>query len=201
MQTFLTQLDPATLLLQDDTDDAVKLTLQMMADSKAGVYNNSAGPSRQATDGQSVVLSPGTGPAIPLSDMTSSTAGERRLNTNVIAVEEREEEPTTPAAAAAAAASNDIGRTDIESGPHQAMPLTKLTGPRKPLRKTRALIIMFSLQAIFYVFFAITLAGVGNAFLYGIPAIISIMGSVIAFATVIGNFTLQVTEGRGSEVT
>lgn len=195
----MTQLDPATLLLQDDTNGAVKLTLQMMTNSKAGFYSNSAGPSRQPTDGQSVILSPDTGPAIPLSEMTSSTAGEGRLNTTVIAAEEREEESITPAAAAAPAAGNDIGRTDIESGAHPAMPLTNLTAPRKPLRKTRALLIMFSLQAIFYVFFGITLAGVGNNFLYGIPAIISIMGSFIAFATVIGNFSLQVTEGRGSE--
>ena len=118
----------------------------------------------------------------------------------MVAADGQEEESTTPAAAAAAvAAGNDIRRTDDESGAHQATPPINLIGLRTPLKKTRFLLIIFTFQAIFYVFFAITLAGVGSAFLYGIPAIISVMGSAIAVITVITNFGLQVKEGRGSE--
>ena len=200
-KTFVVQLDPATLLMEDDTDAAVTKTLQMVTDSKAGLYSNSTGPSRQATDSQSGVLFPDASLGIPLSEMSSSVARGRRPNPNVGAAGRRDDESVTTATAAATADDHAaaIRRVDTESGGHQAAPSAESTGLRTPLNKARTLLIMFLLQAIFYVFFAVTLAGAGPGYLYGIPSIISIMGSAIAVATVITNFSLQIREGRGSE--
>ena len=190
------------LLLLDDTDAAVKTTLRMAANSKAGFYSNSAGPSRQATNYQSSVLLPDTIASIPLSEMTSSAVRKTRPDTTVIAAEGHEEEES---AAAAAAALGDvypaIRRADTESGVDQLTPPIQLTHLRGSSKKARLLLIMFTFQAALYIFFAVTLSGVGAEFLSGIPAIISAMGSLIAVITVIMNFGVQVREGRGSEGT
>ena len=192
--------------MQDDTDAAVAKTLQMVTDSKAGLYSNSAGPSREATDSQSGVLFPdASSSGIPLSEMGSSVAGERRPNTTVIEANEQDEGSAAATAAAAAAAAEDhvaaVRRADTESGGHQTTPLTKPTILQMPLKKARILLIMFLFQGCYYVFFAVTLAGAGPNFLYGIPTIASILGSAIAVVTVITNFGLQVKEGRSSEET
>ena len=181
--------------MQDDTDAAVFKTLQMVTDSKAGVYSNSAGPSRQATDHHSGVLFPDASSGVPLVEIVSSPPSGGQPQSAVIAAEGRDEESNTTADHDAPA----IKRHDTESGGRQMAPPTKLTCLRTPLKKPRMLLIMFLLQAAFYVFFAVTLAGAGASYLYGIPAIISVMGSGIAAATVITNFGLQVKEGRGSE--
>ena len=188
--------------MQDDTDAAVTKTLQMVTDSKAGLYSNSTGPSRQATDSQSGVLFSDASSAIPLSEMSTSIARGRRPNPTVGAADGRDGESVAAAAAATVAADDHtaaIRRADTESGGHQAALSAESTGLRTSLDKGRALLIMFLLQAIFYVFFAVTLAGAGPRYLYSIPGIISIMGSAIAVATVITNFSLQIREGRGSE--
>lgn len=178
--------------MQDDTDAAVATTLQIAAKSRAVFYRNSAGASRQATDQQSVVPFPNASSDIPLSDMTRSTAGERRPNGRVLATDEREEYSTTAAATVAADEVPAIRRADTESGGHQLTPPTKLTCLRTPMNKTRMLLIMFILQALFYTFFAITLGGVGAAYLFWIAAAISLLGSYIAIANDINDFTLQV---------
>ncbi len=188
--------------MQNDTDAAVTKTLQMVKDSKAGLYSTSAGPSRQATDSQSGVLFSDASSAIPLSEMSSSIARGRRPSPTVEAADRRDEESIAAPAAATAAADDHVAairRADTESGGHQATPSAEPTGLRAPLNKARWLLIMFLLQAMFYVVFAISLAGVGPGYLYGIPGLISIMGSAIAVATVITNFSLQIREGRGSE--
>ena len=187
------------LLLLDDTDAAVQTTLRMAANSKAGIYSNSAGPSRQATNYQSSVPLPDVVAGIPLSEMTSSAVGKTRPDTTVIAAEGHEEE------SAAAAALGDvypaIRRADTESGVDQLTPPIQLTHLRGSSKKARLLLIMFTFQAALYIFFAVTLSGVGAEFLSGIPAIISVIGSLIAVITVIMNFGVQVREGRGSEGT
>lgn len=188
------------LLLLDDTDAAVQTTLRIAANSKAGFYSNSAGPSRQTTNYQSSVLLPDVVAGIPLSEMTSSAVGKSRPDTTVIAAEGHEEEES-----AAAAALGDvypaIRRADTESGVDQLTPPIQLTHLRGSSKKARLLLIMFTFQAALYIFFAITLSGVGAEFLSGIPAIISAMGSLIAVITVLLNFGVQVREGRGSEGT
>lgn len=185
--------------MQDDTEAAVTKTLQMVTDSKAGLYSNSAGPSRQATDNQSGVLFPDPSRGIPLPEIPGSTAEERRPDHAVVAADGRDAEPATAAAAGAEDVASADRPADMESGNRSKLPPTKITFLRKPLKRARLLLIMFILQAIFYVFFAITLAGVGANFLYGIPAIISVIGSALAVITVITDFSLQVVEGRGAE--
>lgn len=188
------------LLLLDNTDAAVQTTLRMAANSKAGLYSNSAGPSRQATNYQSTVPLPDVVAGIPLSEMTSSAVGKTGPDTTVIAAEGHEEEES-----AAAAALGDvypaIRRADTESGVDQLTPPIQLTHLRASSKKARLLLIMFTFQAALYIFFAVTLSGVGAEFLSGIPAIISVIGSLIAIITVIMNFGVQVREGRGSEGT
>lgn len=181
--------------MQDDTDAAVATTLQMVAKSKAGFYSNNAGPSRQAMDQQSVVPFPDANSEIPLSDMTSSTAGERRPNDTVLATDGREEDSTTAAADQVPA----IRRADTESGGHQLTPPTQLTHLLTPLRKTRMLLIMFLLQAIFYVLFAITLGGVGHAFSNETPVVFSLLiGSAFIGGTAIISSFSRVKGNRGS---
>lgn len=189
-------------MLQDDTDAAVAKTLRMITDSKAGHYSNRAGPSRQAPRHQSGVLSSDGSAGIALSEMTSSTAAERSVSETVTVTDGRGEESTT--AAAAAIADDDVlavTRADTESGHHHIASPTRSNFFRTPLNKSRTLLIMFLLQAVFYVFFAITLAGFGAAYLYGIPAVVSILGSFVTVITVTAYFGLQVKEGRGSEET
>ena len=188
-------------MLQDDTDAAVAKTLRMIADSKAGHYSNRTGPSRQAPRHQSGVLSSDGSAGIALSEMTSSTAAERSVNETVAVTDRRGEESTTAAAAIADDDVLAITRADTESGHHHIASPTRSNPFRTPLNKSRMLLIMFLLQAVFYVFFAITLAGVGAAYLYGIPAVISFLGSFVTVITVIAHFGLQVKEGRGSEKT
>ena len=171
----------------------------MATDSKAGYYSHSAGPSRQATDRQLGVSFEDTGPGILLSEMTSQAVGQARPNAPVTAAEGREEESTN---ASAAVADDDIPanrRPDTEPGGDQRFSPIQLFHLRGSSQKTALLLIMFTLQAALYIFFAVTLAGVGDDFLSGIPAIISLMGSAIAVFTVITNFGIQVKEGRGSE--
>lgn len=200
-EPFVAQLDPATLLMQDDTDAAVAKTLHMMTNSMAGRYNTSASTPRQALNYQSGFLSLDTSVGIPLSEMTNSTAAERSANSPAIAPNPRGGESITAAAAVPDDDVPAITRADTESGGHRITPPANSRFLRTPLRKARCLLIIFLLQAIFYVFFAITLAGVGAAYLYGIPAIISAIGSVVVVAAVIANFGLQVKEGWGSEET
>ena len=158
-------------MLQDDTDAAVETTLRMAADSTDGVYSNSAGPSRQATDYQS---------GIELSEMTVSALGQSTSHAAVITASRQENEYII-------AATVD--------------PPMQLNSLRASSRKATLLLIMFAIQASFYIFFAVTLAGVGANFLSGIPAIISLIGSAIAVMTVIMNFGVQVREGRVSDET
>ena len=87
---------------------------------------------------------------IPLSQMTSSVAGERRPNATVIAAQGRDEKSI----AAAAASDEDIPairRAATESKVHQMTPPTKTHLVSKPpLKKARMLLlIMFLLQAMF----------------------------------------------------
>lgn len=184
-------------MLQDDTNAAVQTTLRMAADSKAGVYSNSAAPSRQATDHQSGVLVPGADPGIPLSEMTGSAVGNSTSHATVMAADRQGNEPTTSAADDYHYAA--MKRTDTESGGGQVDSPMQPNSLRASSRKAKLLLVMFTIQAAVYVFFAVTLAGVGAAFLSGIPAIISLLGSVVAVMTVLMNFGVQVREGRGSE--
>ena len=200
-KTFIVQLDPGMLLLLDDTDATVKTTLSMAADTKAGFYSNGASPSRQATNYQSGVLFPDAGAGNPLSEMTSSAVGKTRPDATVIAAEDREEECTTAAAAAFRPGFPAIRRADTESRGYQTIPPLQLAHLRASSKKARLVLIMFTFQAALYIFFAITLSGVGADFLSGIPAIISVIGSFIAVITVLMNFGVQVREGRGSEGT
>ena len=201
-QTFVAQLNPAALLILDDTDTAVETTLRMASDSKAGFYSNSASPSRQVTSTQTGVLIPDDSSSIPLSDLTSSTVGRRRLNASIVTADLRGEESATTATASAAGDDvPPIRRANTESGDDHVNSFLQLTHPRNSSKKAALLLIMFIIQAAFYVLFAVTLAGVGARFLSGIPAIISFVGAVIAVATVIINFGIQVKEGRGAERT
>ena len=171
----------------------------MATDSKAGYYSNSAGPSRQVTVRQLGVPYEDTGQGIPLSEMTSQAVGQARPSASVTAAEGREEESTN---ASAAVADDDIPpnrRPDTGPGGDQTFSPSQLFHLRGSSQKTAILLIMFTLQAALYIFFAVTLAGVGDDFLSGIPAIISFLGSAIAVFTVITNFGIQVKEGRGSE--
>ena len=186
------------LLLLDDTDAAVKTTLRMVANSKAGFYSNSAGPSRQATNYQSGVLLPDAVAGTPLSEMTSSAVGKTRPDTTGIAAEGHGEEESA-AAAALGHVYPAIRRADTESGIDQLTPPIQFTHLRGSSKRARLLLIMFTFQAALYIFFAVTLSGVGADFLSGIPAIISVIGSLIAVITVVMNFGVQVREGRGSE--
>lgn len=133
----------------------------MAAYSKAGFYSNSAGRSRQATNYQSSVLLPDVVAGIPLSEMTISAEGKTRPDTTVIAAEGHEEEES-----AAAAALGDvypaIRRADTESGVDQLTPPIQLTHLRGSSKKARLLLIMFTFQAAFYIFFAVMLSGVGG---------------------------------------
>lgn len=198
----MAQLNPAALLLLDDTDTAVETTLRMASDSKAGFYSNSASPSRQVTSTQTGVLIPDYSSSIPLSDLTSSTVGRRRPDATIVTVDQRGEESTTTATGSAAGDDiPPIRRAGTESGHDHMNPSLQLTHPRFSSKKAALLLIMFIIQAAFYVLFAVTLAGVGTRFLSGIPAIISFVGAVIAVATVIINFGIQVKEGREAERT
>lgn len=184
-------------MLQDDTNAAVKTTLRMAADSKAGVYSNSAAPSRQATDHQSGVLAPGVDSGIPLSELTGPAVENSISHSTVMAADRQGNEPSI--AAADGYHNQAMRRADTESGGRQKDPPIQPDSLRASSRKTTLLLVMFTIQASVYVFFAVTLAGVGAAFLSGIPAIISILGSVVAIMTVLMNFGVQVREGRGSE--
>ncbi|CAD6590844.1 MAG: hypothetical protein ASARMPREDX12_004752 [Alectoria sarmentosa] len=121
LQTFIGQLDPATLLLQDDADATVAISLEKnVMESNAGLYIDSVGPFRQIA-GQ----------------MTSSAAGERRPNATIITAQGRDEESI----AAAAASDEDIlatRRAATQSGVHQMTPPTKPTwSPKTPLKKAK----------------------------------------------------------------
>lgn len=183
-------------MLQDDTNAAVETTLRMAADSKAGVYSNSAAPSRQATDHQSGVLVPGADSGISLSEMTGSAVRSSTSHTTVMAADRQGNEPII----AAADDSNypAMGRADTECGGGQMDPPMQPNFIRASSRKAKLLLVMFTIQAAVYIFLAVTLAGVGAAFLSGIPAIISVLGSAVAVMTVLMNFGVQVKEGRGS---
>lgn len=184
-------------MLQDDTNAAVETTLRMAADSRAGFYSNSAGPSRQATEHQPGVLIPGADSGIPLSEMTGSAVGNSTSHATVVAADRQINEPTI--AAADDSHYPAMRRADIESGGGKMDPPMQPNSLRASSRKTTLLLVMFTIQASIYVFFAVTLAGVGAAFLTGIPAIISLLGSAVAVMTVLMNFGVQVREGRGSE--
>lgn len=192
MNTFVVLLDPATLLIQDDTDDAVRKTLQMMEGSKASFSKNSAVPSGQVMNHQSAVPFPNTNSDIPLAEINSTTGGERPDATRAATSRRREGLTTTGSATNAAATAVEVDPTashaDVEIGRPQ-MPKAK------NFNKVRMLLIMFFLQAGFNVFFGVTLAGVGAEFLLGIPAIISLIGSMIAVLLFIRNLGLQVKEG------
>ena len=194
--TFVVQLDPATLLIQDDTDDAVRVTLQMMEASKTSFSRNSAASSREVMNHQSAVPFPDANSDIELAEIHSTTE-EERPDATMVATGRRGEELTTTgsatiAAATAVADDPTASHPDMESGRPQMPKTTKFN-------KVRTLLIMFFLQAGFNVFFAVTLAGVGAKFLYGIPAIISLIGSLIAVLLFIRNFGLQVKEGWVSQ--
>ena len=196
MNTFVVLLDPATLLLQDDTDHAVKVTLQMMEDSKASFSRNRSVSSGHVMNHQSAVPFPDASSDIELAEI-HSTIGDGRADATRAATGRRREELTTTGSAtiAAATAGEDDQTTshmDVERGSHEMPKATKLN-------KVRILYIVFSLQALFNVFFAVTLAGAGAEFLYGIPAILSVIGSVLAVISFLANFGLQVKEGMEPE--
>ncbi len=170
----------------------------MSAYSRAGLYSNSAGPSRQTTDLHLGVPRPDAGVDIPLSEMRSSTVEEMRPNNAVIETDRQGEEPITADAVATSHYFPAVGRADTESRGTQMNPPVQLNYIRASSEKVVLLLIMFTLQAFLYIFFAVTLAGVGAEFLSGIPAIISVIGSVVAAVTVVTNFGVQVKEGRGS---
>ena len=190
--TFVVQLDPATLLIQDDTDDAVRVTLRMMEDAKPSFSRSSAVSSGHVMNHQSAVPFPDAN-----SDMAEMhwTTGEERPDTTRAATSRRREGLTTTGSAinAAATAVEDdptASHADVESGSPQMPKATNMN-------KVRTLLIMFFLQAGFLVVFGVTLAGVGDIF--SVPLSMSLMGSLIAVLLFIRNLGLQVKEGRVSK--
>ena len=196
MNTFVVLLDPATLLIQDDTDHAVKVTLQMMEDSKASFSRSAVAPSGQVLNHQSAVPFPDANLDIELAEIRSATGEERQDATRAVTGRRREELTTTGSATVGAATTEEDDQitrnADVERGTHEMPKATKLN-------KVRILYIVFSLQALFNVFFAATLAGAGAEYLYGIPAILSVIGSVLAVISFLANFGLQVKEGMEPE--
>ena len=165
----------------------------MAADSKAGLYSNSAAPSRQGTEHRSGVLFPDAGSGIPLHEMISPAVEPPRQNVTAIAADAQVDESTT---AAAGDNFRAMRRADTESRGDQRKGSMQPDYLRASSKKSVFLFIMFTLQAGFYVFFAVTLAGAGSDFLAGIPALFSLVGSAVAVITVITNFGIQVKEGR-----
>ena len=161
-----------------------------MEGSKASFSKNSAVPSGQVMNYQSAVPFPNASSDIPLAEINSTTGGERPDATRAATSRRREGLTTSATNAAAPAVEDDptASHADVESGRPQ-MPKAK------NFNKVRMLLIMFFLQACFNVFFGVTLAGVGAEFLPGIPAIISLIGSMIAVLLFIRDLGLQVKEG------
>ena len=169
----------------------------MMEASKTSFSRSSAASSGHVMNHQSAVPFPDANIDIELAEIPA-TRGEETPDAAQVATSRRCEEVTTTSSATVAPATaveNDptASHADVESGSPQMPQATK------NLNKVRTLLIMVFVQAGFNVFFAITLAGVGPRFLYGIPAIISLIGSMIAVLSFIRNLGLQVMEGRVSK--
>ena len=168
----------------------------MMEDSKASFSRSAAAPSGQVMNHQSVVPLPDASSDIELAEIRSATGEERPDATRVATGRRREEVTTTGSTTIAAATAEEDDQTtsnaDVERGSHEMPEATKLN-------KMRILYIVFALQALFNVFFAVTLAGAGAEYLYGIPAILSVIGSVLAVISFLTNFGLQVKEGMEPE--
>ena len=195
-KTFVVQLDPATLLIQDDTDDAVSVTLKMMEASKRSFSRNGAASSGQVMNHQSPFPSPDANSDIELAEVHSTT-GEERPDATRIATGRRSEELTTTGCATIAAATGvehtpTASHADVERG-------SPTIRKARKFNKLRTLLIMFSLQAGFRVFLAVTLAGVGASFLYLIPTLVLLTGIVNAVISFIVDFRSQVKEGQVSQ--
>ena len=191
-QTFVTLLEPASLLLLDDTDAAVCTTL------KTVIHSKSASQSAGAKNHQSRVLIPDASSGIPLSEMTSSAVGQATRNANVVAAKIRAEQSSIAASAPITEDGDDvpiIRRADTESGGHQMYPTTQFNSPRAFSRKALLVLVMFMAHASYYIFFVITLMGIGPRYLIFIAIMILLVGSAITLFIRVTSIIVRVKNG------
>ena len=165
----MTLLEPASLLLLDDTDAAVYTTL------KTAVHSNNASQCERATKYKFRAINPDASSGIPMSEMTSSAAGQTMRNTNIAAANIREEQSSFAAAAPATEDDDEIPiirRADVESGRHRMYPASPLNPPRAFSRKALLVLVMFVAQASYYIYFAFTTTLIGPRYLVFIALMI-----------------------------
>ena len=184
------------MLLLDGTDAAVCTTL------KTAIHSNSANQSERATNHQSQVLIPGASSGTPLLETTSSAVGQATRNANVVAANIRADQSSITASAPITEDGDDIPiitRADTESGGHQMYPATQLNSPRAFSRKALLVLVMFIAYASYYIFFVITLMGIGPRYLILIAVMNFVFGSAITVLIRVASLVVRFKDGMRRE--